>query len=77
MEQKFNDKILYKETETWHWYDKMLFNLYHKSGNSIRQLSKDTSISATNIFKNLKSSQEKLNKKFGINYQEYRKTINK
>ena len=77
MEQKFNDKILYEETETWHLYDKMLFNLYHRSGKSIRYISKETSISVTSIFKNLKVSQEKLNKKFGINYQEYRKTINK
>ena len=77
MEHKFNDEILYKEIETWHWYDKMLFDIYHSTGKSIRQISKDTNISATKIFKGLKESQEKLNAKFGINYQEYRKTKNK
>jgi len=77
MGQEFNDKMLYKEIKTWNFYDGMLFKLYHQSGKSIRCISKETKISASSIFKNLKASQEKLNQKFGINYQEYRKQINK
>ena len=77
MEQEFNDEILYKEMENWNWYDRILFDIYHSTGKSMRQISKDTNISMTAVFKGLKSSQDKLNAKFGINYQQYRKTKNK
>jgi len=77
MEQKFNDQILYKEIETWNVYDRILFEIYHSTGKSMRQISKDTNISMTAVFKGLKESQQKLNTKFGINYQQYRKTKNK
>tara|TARA_R100000655_G_C2962550_1_gene189147 strand:+ start:849 stop:1085 length:237 start_codon:yes stop_codon:yes gene_type:complete len=76
MKQKFNDEMLYNEIENWIWYDKTLFKIYHESGKSIRQISKLTKISATKIYKNLNANQQKINKKFGINYQEYRKQIN-
>jgi len=73
MEHEFNDDILYKEVDTWHWYDKMLFKLYHETGHSIRKIAKMTQISTTSIFKTLKLCQVKINKRFGVNYQEYRK----
>lgn len=57
-----------KEIDTWCWYDKELFNLYHNSNKSIRDLSKETGISTGSIFNTLKNCKEKLNEKFKDDY---------
>ena len=74
MKEEFNEDVLNKEIETWHWYDKMLFRLYHETGDSIRKIAENTRISTSSIFKTLKLCQVKIHEKFGVNYQEYRKT---
>lgn len=61
-EHEFMLKIetLNNETEKWYWYDKMLFNIYHSTGMSIRKLSQETNISASSIFNTLKVCKEKI-----------------
>ena len=57
--QKIQDKIN-AEINSWHWYDKMLFNLYRNSGMSIRKLSKETKISTSSIFNTIKYCKARL-----------------
>lgn len=61
-EHSFIQKIetLKNETEKWYWYDKMLFNIYHSTGMSIRKLSQETNISASSIFNTLKVCKQKI-----------------
>jgi len=60
-----------EEKDSWHWYDKMLFNLYMENkdashnrngkGLSMRQLSKETNISLISIFQTIKNCKERMN----------------
>lgn len=54
-----------------HWYDELLFNLYKKSGKSMRTLSKDTGISTSSIFNTLKHCKERLREEVGEDYTDY------
>tara|TARA_R110002020_G_scaffold283158_1_gene498889 strand:+ start:13645 stop:14250 length:606 start_codon:yes stop_codon:yes gene_type:complete len=67
---KIIDKIN-KETERWHWYDKMLFQTYLKDGRSMRKLSKDTGISLTSVFTTLRNCKERLRENIGEDYLDY------
>jgi RNA polymerase sigma factor (sigma-70 family) len=65
-------KLVNNEVEGWHWYDKMLFDLYKKTGKSIRELSKETTISTKSIFQTLKHCKERLKENVGEDYEDYK-----
>ena len=62
------------EIKTWEWYDQMLFDLYKRTGKSIRDLSKETKISTKSIFQTLKHCKERLKENVGEDYEDYKNT---
>jgi predicted DNA-binding protein YlxM (UPF0122 family) len=50
----------------------MLFDLYKKTGKSIRELSKETTISTKSIFQTLKHCKERLKENVGEDYEDYK-----
>ena len=61
-----------KELESWHWYDKKIFELYRDTPLSIRGMAKETDISFVNIFHTLKKGKNIINKKFAEDYEDYK-----
>lgn len=61
-----------EESESWHWYDKRLFEVYRDSGKSIRQLSSETNISVKSIFQTLKHCKQRIQQNVGEDYQDYK-----
>ncbi len=48
------------EIKKWEWFDQQLFLLYLRSGKSMREIEKDTTISLTSIFHTIKKCKRKL-----------------
>jgi len=67
-------KYINNEVQTWHWYDQMLFDLYKRTGKSIRDLSAETKISTKSIFQTLKHCKERLKENVGEDYEDYKNT---
>ena len=65
------DKKVQKEIDSWHWYDKMLFELYRDSGMSMREMETATKISLTSIFNTIKNCKQRLRHAVGEDYQDY------
>jgi len=61
-----------KEIESWHWYDKKIFEVYRDTPLTIRGMSKETKISTVNIFHTLKKGKRIINKKFSEDYLDYK-----
>ena len=59
------------EIDSWHWYDKMLFQYYRDSGMSLRQLSAAKKISTRSIFYTIKICKQRLLESVGEDYQDY------
>jgi len=59
------------EIETWNWYDKQLFYIYHNSNDSIRTLSKKMGISKDSIHNTLKKCNTKIRANVGEDYEDY------
>jgi len=72
-EEAFNiiEDLIDKETKTWHHYDKMLFDLYRKTGLSMREMSKATKIHHGSIFHTLKRCKKRLQEAVGDDYKDY------
>lgn len=51
---------LNQETDSWHWYDKMLFTYYMESGRSYRDLAEESNISLTSIWNTMKNCKERI-----------------
>lgn len=64
-------KRIQDEADTWGSYHSKLFNLYFKTNNSMRDISKGTKIGLTHIYNNLKSYREIIEDKFTEDYQDY------
>jgi DNA-directed RNA polymerase specialized sigma24 family protein len=72
-EQAFS-RLMHKiqeEADTWGAYHSKLFNLYFKTDNSMRQISKGTNIGLTHIYNNLKSYRDIIVEKFAEDYEDY------
>ena len=69
-QSNLND-LINKEIESWHWADKLLFDIYTQSGKSMRQLTKETGISTKTIFWTLKKCKERLKENVGESYEDY------
>lgn len=65
------DHKVTEEIKKWHWYDKMLFELYRDSGMSMRELEAETKISLTSIFHTIKHCKQQLREAVGEDYQDY------
>jgi len=61
-----------KETDTWHWYDKMLFDTYRERKTSIRKIAKETGISWVSIFHTLKNCKRKIKENLSNDYEKIR-----
>lgn len=66
-------KMIDKEIENWHWYDKKLFELYKNTDMSIRKLAKETGISWVSIFNTLKNCKTKIKDRFQDDWDKYKK----
>ena len=60
-----------QEMESWHWYDKLLFETYIKDGRSMRGLSSDTQISLTSIFTTLRNCKNRIRENVGEDFLDY------
>jgi hypothetical protein len=70
----YNDICLMidEEIDNWGWYDKKLFKLYRDNDLSMRDISKETTISLISIFHSIKNYKEILRNKFQKQYDEYK-----
>jgi RNA polymerase sigma factor (sigma-70 family) len=63
---------IWEDVEDWHWYDKKLFEIYHKSPMSIRTIAEETKISARSIFNTLKNGRERIQGACDENYKAWK-----
>jgi len=73
-EQNFHEFCLKvdKESETWHWYDKQIFDIYKNKKTSFRKIANDTGISWVSIFHTVKNCKSKIKNKLGKDYESIR-----
>ena len=60
------------EMNEWYWYDRDLFKLYISSPMSIREMSKATKISTSNIFTTIKRCKQKIKEAVGEDYIDFK-----
>lgn len=60
------------ECNSWHWYDKQLFELYKNTNKSLRQISAETNISVTSIFNTVKTCKKRIKNNIGEDYQDFK-----
>jgi RNA polymerase sigma factor (sigma-70 family) len=60
------------ECNTWHWYDKQLFELYKNTNKSLRQISAETNISVTSIFNTVKTCKRRIKNNVGEDYEDFK-----
>lgn len=72
-EYYFNEIVnrIEEEKETWHWYDKMLFDLYIKTDMSMQDLADETNISKASIFNTIRKCKLKLTEVVGEDIQDF------
>ena len=56
-----------------HWYHKKLFEIYHTTGMSMRDIEKETNISLFSIFDSLRNTKEYVRKELENEYREFTK----
>jgi len=59
------------EINSWHWYDRGIFNYYRNKKISYRQIQAETKIHWTSIFRVIKKCKLKLKSKIGEDYIDY------
>lgn len=69
----YNDicMLIDDEIENWSWYDRKLFKLYRDNDLSMRDISKETTISLISIFHSIKNYKIILKEKFQNDYTDY------
>jgi len=69
----YNDicMLIDDEIENWSWYDRKLFKLYRDNDLSMRDISKETTISLISIFHSIKNYKIILKQKFQKEYTDY------
>ena len=71
LEAKKIIEIKISETvNSWHWYDKMLYELYRDSGYSTRQIEKHTGISFKSVWQTIKFCKDSLKEEVGEHYED-------
>ena len=61
---------IWESTEELHWYDKKMFEVYHTTDMSMRDIEKETRISLYSIFDTLKKTKEYVKEKHYEDYQD-------
>ena len=61
-----------EQVNNWHWYDKDLFELYRRSGLSIRKIADETTISWVSIFHTLKDCKGKIREELAEDYKKFK-----
>jgi len=71
----FNDMSLKVDecTDDWHWFYKMIFDMYRFENTSIRKMALDTGISVPTIFNTLKECKLDIKDKLKKDYETYKK----
>jgi len=64
--------LIDEEVNSWHWYDKMMFDTYIKDEKSMRGLSEDTNISLTSVFNTLKNCKDRIRESVSEDYEDYK-----
>ena len=64
-------KMIDNHIEGWHWYDKILFEMYRDSGKSIRGIANQSHISMVSIFNSLKHLKKEIKSEFSEDYEDY------
>jgi hypothetical protein len=67
--EKIIDKV-WEIMEGQHWYDQKMFEIYHTTGMSMRDIEKETGISLFSIFDTLKKSKEYVREKIQEDYED-------
>jgi len=68
--ERLIEKIWESTTEL-HWYDKKMFEIYHTTEMSMRDIEKETKISLYSIFDTLKKTKSYVREKIQEDYQDY------
>jgi RNA polymerase sigma factor (sigma-70 family) len=68
--ERLIEKIWESTTEL-HWYDKKMFEIYHTTEMSMRDIEKETKISLYSIFDTLKKTKNYVREKIQEDYQDY------
>ena len=63
--------MIWESTNELHWYDKKMFEIYHTTDMSMRDIEKETKISLYSIFDTLKKTKEYVREKIQEDYQDY------
>jgi RNA polymerase sigma factor (sigma-70 family) len=61
-----------QEMETWHHYDRLLFQLYKDSSMSMREIAQGTNISLRSIFGTLKHCKDRIKENVGEDYLDFK-----
>ena len=62
---------IWESTAELHWYDKKMFEIYHTTEMSMRDIEKETKISLYSIFDTLKKTKNYVREKIQEDYQDY------
>lgn len=65
------NELIQQEIDSWHWSDKMLFEIYLKEKKSMRKLEEEIGISLTTIFWTIKRCKQRLKENVGESYEDY------
>jgi RNA polymerase sigma factor (sigma-70 family) len=66
------DSMISDEVNSFHWYDKKLFQLYMTTDMSMRDISKETNISLSSIFITIQKCKGKIKQSVGENMEDLR-----
>ena len=71
--EAYNDLLnnIDSECESWHWYDKQLFELYKNTDKSLRQISAETNISVSSIFNTIKTCKRRIKNNIEEDYIDF------
>ena len=62
---------MWESTSDLHWYDKKMFEIYHTTDMSMRDIEKETKISLYSIFDTLKKTKEYVKETNKEDYEDY------
>jgi RNA polymerase sigma factor (sigma-70 family) len=68
--EKIIDKV-WEAIDDLHWYDQKMFEVYHKTDMSMRDIEKETGISLFSIFDTLRKGKEYVKEKINEDYEDY------
>jgi len=64
---------IWSEVDSWYWYDQKMFRVYMETQLSMRDISRETTISLRSIFNTIKNGKQRIKDKFEADYQAHKK----